>query len=181
MFLSTKLKPKFPRADPVICGVGILLSAVFITLGIMNCKANIILAFVLLFVGEIALNLNWSIVADMLLYVVVPTCRSTAEAVQILFSHAAGDAGSPYLIGVIMDGLYNFLDHSGGSLCQPSEQEVVSDLINSAESSSDVTQSLSNITNATAAALGGGAGSVVTSKSCMGEIEVEYYSMMYSL
>lgn len=48
-----------------------------------------------------ALNLNWSIVADMLLYVVVPTCRSTAEAVQILFSHAFGDAGSPYLIGVV--------------------------------------------------------------------------------
>ena len=37
----------------------------------------------------------------MLLYVVVPTCRSTAEAVQILFSHAFGDAGSPYLIGVV--------------------------------------------------------------------------------
>ncbi len=48
-----------------------------------------------------ALNLNWSIVADMLLYVVVPTCRSTAEAVQILFSHAFGDAGSPYLIGLV--------------------------------------------------------------------------------
>ena len=48
-----------------------------------------------------ALNLNWSLVADMLLYVVVPTCRSTAEAVQILFSHAFGDAGSPYLIGLV--------------------------------------------------------------------------------
>jgi hypothetical protein len=50
---------------------------------------------------QVALNLNWSIVADMLLYVVVPTCRSTAEAVQILFSHAFGDAGSPYLIGLV--------------------------------------------------------------------------------
>ena len=42
--------------------------------------------------------------ADMLLYVVVPTCRSTAEAVQILFSHAFGDAGSPYLIGLVSRG-----------------------------------------------------------------------------
>jgi len=185
MFLSTKLKPQFPRADPIICGVGILLSAVFITLGIINCKTNIILAFVLLFVGEIALNLNWSIVADMLLYVVVPTCRSTAEAVQILFSHAAGDAGSPYLIGVIMDGLSNFLDHSGGSLCQPSEQEVVTDLISSAESLGDVTESL-NITNATAAALGAVAGTSSDNaaagyQTCMEKIEIEYYSMMYSL
>lgn len=34
-------------------------------------------------------------------YVVVPTRRSTAEALQIVFSHLLGDAGSPYLIGVV--------------------------------------------------------------------------------
>ena len=49
------------------------------------------------------MNLNWSIVADILLYVVAPACRGTAEAVQILTSHAFGDAGSPYLIGLVSD------------------------------------------------------------------------------
>ena len=34
-------------------------------------------------------------------YVVVPTRRGTAEALQILISHLLGDAGSPYLIGVV--------------------------------------------------------------------------------
>ncbi len=34
-------------------------------------------------------------------YVVVPTRRSSAEAIQILISHALGDAGSPYLIGIV--------------------------------------------------------------------------------
>lgn len=34
-------------------------------------------------------------------YVVLPTRRSTAEAFQILISHAFGDAGSPYLIGLV--------------------------------------------------------------------------------
>ena len=34
-------------------------------------------------------------------YVVVPTRRSTAEAFQILASHLFGDAGSPYLIGIV--------------------------------------------------------------------------------
>lgn len=34
-------------------------------------------------------------------YVVVPTRRSTAEAFQILISHTFGDAGSPYLVGVV--------------------------------------------------------------------------------
>lgn len=34
-------------------------------------------------------------------YVVLPTRRSTAEAFQILISHTLGDAGSPYLIGLV--------------------------------------------------------------------------------
>lgn len=34
-------------------------------------------------------------------YVVIPTRRSAAEGFQLLFSHALGDAGSPYLIGVV--------------------------------------------------------------------------------
>ena len=34
-------------------------------------------------------------------YVVIPTRRSTAEAVQILISHAFGDASSPYLMGMV--------------------------------------------------------------------------------
>lgn len=34
-------------------------------------------------------------------YVVIPTRRSMAEAMQILMSHALGDAGSPYLIGMV--------------------------------------------------------------------------------
>ncbi|KAF1379058.1 hypothetical protein PFLUV_G00172090 [Perca fluviatilis] len=49
--------------------------------------------------------MNWAIVADMLLYVVVPTRRSTAEALQIVISHLLGDAGSPYMIGVVSDSL----------------------------------------------------------------------------
>merc|ERR1719244_2005143 len=118
MLLSTKLKPKYPRADPIICATGLLVSAVFISLGMFFCHVNVIVAFVLLFIGEIALNLNWSIVADMLLYVVVPTCRSTAEAVQILASHALGDAGSPYLIGLVSDGLFGFLS-AEVNICPP--------------------------------------------------------------
>ena len=101
MVLSTKLKVKFPRADPIICAIGILISALFLSIGMILCNVNVIAAFVFLFIGEIALNLNWSIVADMLLYIVSPTCRSSAEAIQILASHAFGDAGSPYLIGLV--------------------------------------------------------------------------------
>lgn len=101
MVLSTTLKAKYPRADPLICAGGILISALFLTCGMFLASVNIHACFAFIFVGEVALNLNWSIVADMLLYIVTPTCRSTAEAIQILASHAFGDAGSPYLIGLV--------------------------------------------------------------------------------
>lgn len=39
----------------------------------------------------------------------MPTRRSTAEAFQILISHAFGDAGSPYLVGVISEAIKNGL------------------------------------------------------------------------
>ena len=111
--LSTKLKQKYPRADPIICGCGLLLSAVLLGFGMFACNKNIHLAFILLFLGEVALNLNWSIVADVLLYVVVPTRRGTAEAIQILISHAFGDAGSPYLIGIVsVEVFMPFVDES---------------------------------------------------------------------
>jgi len=121
MVLSTKLKPRYPRADPLICATGILSSALFLGLGMLTCTYDIYLAFSLLFLGEVTMNLNWSIVADMLLYIVVPTCRGTAEAVQILASHAFGDAGSPYLIGIVSDGLYSYLS-AGATLCPPESE-----------------------------------------------------------
>jgi len=123
MVLSTKLKAKYPRADPIICGVGILISAVFLTLGMLLCERNIVATFAFIFIGEVSLNLNWSIVADILLYVVTPTCRSTAEAVQILLSHTFGDAGSPYLIGLVSDGLFTMMV-SGAASCKSIMQDM---------------------------------------------------------
>ena len=101
MTLSTTLKAKYPRVDPLVCGAGLMISAVFLLLGLALANQNIFACFAFIFLGSVALNLNWSIIADMLLYIVTPTCRSTAEAIQILASHAFGDAGSPYLIGLV--------------------------------------------------------------------------------
>ncbi len=65
--LSTKLSHKYPRADPLICACGLILSAGFLGAGMYTANWNIYLAFLMLFLGEVALNLNWSIVADILL------------------------------------------------------------------------------------------------------------------
>ncbi|XP_025194819.1 protein spinster isoform X1 [Melanaphis sacchari] len=102
-YLAQRLKVNYPKADPLICAGGLLISAPLLFLGLALADKYYYLVLVLIFFGQVSLNLNWSIVADILLYVVSPTRRSTAEAFQILFSHAFGDAGSPYLIGVISE------------------------------------------------------------------------------
>ncbi|XP_022183813.2 protein spinster [Nilaparvata lugens] len=101
--LAQYLRPRFPKADPLICAFGLLLSAPLLFVASLCAGSNVNVTYVLIFFGQIFLNINWSIVADILLYVVTPTRRSTAEAFQILLSHALGDAGSPYLVGLLSE------------------------------------------------------------------------------
>uniref|UniRef100_A0A8C7ZCD6 SPNS lysolipid transporter 3, sphingosine-1-phosphate (putative) n=1 Tax=Oryzias sinensis TaxID=183150 RepID=A0A8C7ZCD6_9TELE len=101
--LSRTFRDKVPYADPLICGVGMLGSVPCIFIIIFVAASSIPATYVFIFCGELLLSLNWAVMADILLYVVVPTRRATAEALQISFAHLLGDAGSPYLIGVISD------------------------------------------------------------------------------
>lgn len=103
--VSRQLRTRTPRADPLVCAAGLLLSAPFLYLAVVFAQASTIATYVFIFLGEVFLSMNWAIVADILLYVVVPTRRSTAEALQIVISHLLGDAGSPYMIGVVSDSL----------------------------------------------------------------------------
>ncbi|XP_054463193.1 protein spinster homolog 1 [Anoplopoma fimbria] len=103
--ISRWLRTRTAKADPLVCAAGLLLSAPFLYLAIVFAQASTIATYVFIFLGETFLSMNWAIVADILLYVVVPTRRSTAEAFQIVISHLLGDAGSPYLIGVVSDSL----------------------------------------------------------------------------
>ncbi|XP_075221174.1 lysolipid transporter protein spinster isoform X2 [Lycorma delicatula] len=102
-YLAQRARARWPRADPLICAMGLLVSAPFLFIASLLASVNTNLCYTMIFFGEFFLNLNWSIVADMLLYVVEPTRRSTAEAFQILISHAFGDAGSPYLVGLLSE------------------------------------------------------------------------------
>ncbi|EFX66564.1 hypothetical protein DAPPUDRAFT_229380 [Daphnia pulex] len=102
-FFGQKLRVRYQRADPIVCGMGMLFSTPLMLAALFIAGWNTTTCFVVVFFGQVLLNLNWAIVADILLYTVIPTRRSTAEAFQILFSHALGDAGSPYLIGQISE------------------------------------------------------------------------------
>ncbi|KAB1266194.1 Protein spinster-like protein 2 [Camelus dromedarius] len=91
------------RADPLVCAVGMLGSAIFICLIFVAAKSSIVGAYICIFVGETLLFSNWAITAEILMCVVIPTRRATAVALQSFTSHLLGDAGSPYLIGFISD------------------------------------------------------------------------------
>ncbi|XP_065366602.1 protein spinster isoform X2 [Calliphora vicina] len=101
--LAQRLRVQIENCDPYICAAGLLISAPMAYMAIVLPQTSSTLCFLFIFGSQVALNLCWSIVADILLYVVVPTRRSTAEAFQILISHALGDAGSPYLVGVLSE------------------------------------------------------------------------------
>ncbi|XP_076628089.1 lysolipid transporter protein spinster isoform X1 [Colletes latitarsis] len=107
--LAQKLRVRWQQTDALICAIGLLISAPLLFFAIVTVNKNSVLCYTLIFFGQLSLNLNWSIVADILLYVVIPTRRSTAEAFQILIAHAFGDAGSPYLIGLLSEGLKKVL------------------------------------------------------------------------
>ncbi|XP_052861389.1 protein spinster isoform X2 [Anopheles cruzii] len=104
-FLSRRCREFAEHCDPLICAAGLISSSPFIYLSLVMVKYSGGWCFTFVFFGELLLNLSWSIVADMLLYVVVPTRRSTAEAFQILISHALGDAGSPYFVGLMSEAI----------------------------------------------------------------------------
>ncbi|XP_023345314.1 protein spinster homolog 1 [Eurytemora carolleeae] len=105
MTLSRILRPKYPKIDPLICGVSILISCPLLIWGLLSVKDNIILSFAIFTLGSTFLNMNWSISVDMSLYVIIPVRRSTAEAIHLMATHALGEAGAPYIIGLISDSI----------------------------------------------------------------------------
>ena len=52
-------------------------------------------------------------------YVVIPTRRSSAEAFQLMLSHALGEAGAPYIFGLMAGGTAEAI--KGGFTRDPSK------------------------------------------------------------
>nr|XP_010968254.1 protein spinster homolog 3 isoform X1 [Camelus bactrianus] len=98
---SRRYKKVNPRAEPLICASSLLAAAPCLYLALVLAPTTLLASYVFLALGELLLSCNWAVVADILLSVVVPRCRGTAEALQITVGHILGDAGSPYLTGLI--------------------------------------------------------------------------------
>uniref|UniRef100_A0A915AS54 Uncharacterized protein n=2 Tax=Parascaris univalens TaxID=6257 RepID=A0A915AS54_PARUN len=93
------------RADPHVCALGALLGVPLLFLAIIFSANHEVLCWIFILLGVSCCCLNWAVNMDMLMYIVVPNRRSTATAMQTLFSHLFGDASSPYLIGLISDSI----------------------------------------------------------------------------
>jgi len=65
--IAQKLRTYWQQADPLICAVGLLISAPLLFFAMITANINSTLCYILIFFGQLSLNLNWAIVADMLL------------------------------------------------------------------------------------------------------------------
>ncbi|BHF60870.1 Protein spinster 3 [Sparganum proliferum] len=102
-FLGRKLRVFTSVAEPYVCGGGLLLSAPFVYASLLSPYFNFYLCMFFVFIGQLLICLNWALVADMTMSVVIPTRRATASALQMVLSHSLGDAISPLIIGTIAD------------------------------------------------------------------------------
>lgn len=69
--MAQKLRVCYHQADPLICAVGLFISVPLIFFAIVTANTNSTLCFILIFFGQLALNLTWSIVADILLVIII--------------------------------------------------------------------------------------------------------------
>ncbi|XP_057372887.1 protein spinster-like [Daphnia carinata] len=120
--MGTKLRGKYPTIDPEICGFGVLASVPLIFAMTILARGPEAPTYITFFFGQWFLNLNWALATDMLMYTIVPTRRSSAKAIQILLNHVLGDAGSPYIIGLLSDAFKPLVDsgYSTKYLASPS-------------------------------------------------------------
>ena len=67
--IAQRLRERNSRADALVCAFGLLMSTPLLFFAAVTARYNTIVCFTLIFFGELFLNLNWSIVADILLVI----------------------------------------------------------------------------------------------------------------
>ncbi|GMT11197.1 hypothetical protein PFISCL1PPCAC_2494 [Pristionchus fissidentatus] len=93
------------RSDPIVCAIGALIGLPCLFFVIQTIPTSPVASYIWMFFAITGLCFNWATNVDMLMSVVVPGRRSTANAIQILTSHLLGDGSGPYIIGAISDAI----------------------------------------------------------------------------
>eukprot|EP00794_Sanderia_malayensis_P013801 gene13801-15246_t len=103
--IARQYRKRNGKSDALVCGMSLLASAPFLFFFLYFADKRIYVAWVLMAISDLFLFMYWTPNGDLLLYVIVPNRRSTAEAAQILFLHLFGDAVSPFIVGAISDAI----------------------------------------------------------------------------
>ena len=100
--MGQRLRVRYPNADALVCAWGMLIAAPLSFWGLIMATGVPWATYVVVTIAQWFMNLNWAPSGDMLLYVVIPPRRSTAEGLMLLFTHGFGDAISPYIVGLVI-------------------------------------------------------------------------------
>lgn len=66
-YISQRLRIRYPKADPLICGINMLLSVPFLLMGVLTANTNGGVCLAGLVLGNLLINFNWAIGADIVL------------------------------------------------------------------------------------------------------------------
>lgn len=98
-----------PRSDSDVCAIGMLFGSLCLYISLLTSGSTITISLVLYFFGATGVNFNWALTVKMVMDVVRPNEKSSANAILTLIAHALGDAFSPVLVGYCTDMLGNYL------------------------------------------------------------------------
>jgi MFS family permease len=93
------------KSDPIICAAGSLLATPLMFLALVFTATSMNVGWILIFIAVTCMCVNWAVNVDIIMYTVMPPRRALASALQTMVSHLLGDAFSPYLVGLIADGI----------------------------------------------------------------------------
>jgi MFS family permease len=108
--LSRWYAKRSQSADAIVCGMGLLLATPSVFISIYLAPTMYMATWAAIFAGEWLVSLVWAPYTAILLSVVPPNQRGTANSLSLLTMHLFGDSMSPILVGVAADAL-----HSGGN------------------------------------------------------------------
>ena len=69
--MSYWLRPKYRGVDPILCGGGLVPSSILLLVSFIIAYDNIWAAYILVFFGQVFLNMNWAVIVDMTLVIFI--------------------------------------------------------------------------------------------------------------
>jgi MFS family permease len=112
-WISNHLKKRknFLTIDCVLLSMAYFITTISVFVYTMTIKWNVYASMFFYMVVIFGFNMGWVIEANILLEIIRPNLRSTANALMIFVLHLIGDSLSPYMVGTIADFCFKKSDY----------------------------------------------------------------------